>query len=54
MGFDALFFARLDYKEKEKRLNDKSMEWIWMPNEDSLGKDVNLLTHVLYAHYSSP
>ena len=54
MGFDALFFARLDYKDKEKRMNDKSMEWIWMPNEESLGKDINLLTHALYAHYSSP
>jgi hypothetical protein len=54
MGFDALFFARLDYKDKEKRMNDKSLEWIWMPNEQSLGKEVNLLTHVLYNHYSSP
>ena len=35
-------------------MNDKSLEWVWMPNEQSLGKDVNLLTHTLYAHYSSP
>jgi lysosomal alpha-mannosidase len=54
MGFDAWFFARLDYKDKEKRMNEKSMEWVWMPNKDSLGKDVNILTHALYAHYSSP
>ena len=54
MGFDAWFFARLDYKDKEKRMNEKSLEWIWMPNEESLGKDVNILTHTLYAHYSSP
>ena len=54
MGFDALFFARLDYKDKEKRMNDRSLEWVWMPNEQSLGKEVNLLTHVLYHHYSSP
>lgn len=54
MGFDALFFARLDYKDKEKRMNEKSLEWVWMPNKDSLGKEVNLLTHTLFNHYSSP
>jgi hypothetical protein len=54
MGFDAFFFARLDYKDKEKRMNDRSMEWVWMPNEQSLGKDVNILAHTLYCHYSSP
>jgi len=48
MGFDALFFGRLDYQDKNKRMNEKSMEWIWMPNEDSLGKDVNIFTHAMY------
>jgi hypothetical protein len=33
MGFDAWFFARLDYMDKDKRMNEKSLEWIWMPNE---------------------
>lgn len=54
MGFDALFFARLDYNDKEKRMNEKSMEWVWMPNAESLGTEVNILTHALYHHYSSP
>lgn len=48
MGFDALFFGRLDYQDKNKRMNEKSMEWIWMPNADSLGTDVNLFTHAMY------
>ena len=52
MGFDALFFGRLDYQEKNKRMNDKELEWVWMPSE--LGNEVNLLAHVLYNHYSSP
>jgi hypothetical protein len=52
MGFDALFFARLDYQEKNKRMNNKEMEWVWMPS--SQGSEVNILTHVLYNHYSSP
>ena len=54
MGFDAWFFARLDYQDKNKRMNDLEMEWIWMPNKDSLGSDVQIFTHAFYNHYSSP
>ena len=54
MGFDALFFARLDYKDKEKRMNEKSLEWVWIPNQESLGPEVNILTHAMFAHYSAP
>ena len=35
-------------------MNDRSLEWVWMPNNDTLGNDVNVLAHTLYAHYSSP
>jgi lysosomal alpha-mannosidase len=42
MGFDAWFFARLDYQDKEKRLQEKSMEWVWRP------------FYALYQHYSAP
>lgn len=31
MRFDALFFARIDYQDKAKRLEDKSMEFLWRP-----------------------
>lgn len=31
MGFDAWFFARLDYMDKEVRLNNTEMEFIWRP-----------------------
>ncbi len=54
MGFDALFFGRLDYQDKNKRMNEKSMEWIWMPNSDSLGKEVNLFTHTMWNSYENP
>lgn len=40
MGFDALFFSRLDYKDKQRRISDQEMEWIWRPSVDSLGKEV--------------
>ena len=29
MGFDSWIFARIDYEDREKRLQEKAMEWIW-------------------------
>eukprot|EP01042_Synura_sphagnicola_P004654 gene4654-5910_t len=29
VGFDALFFGRIDYQDRAKRMNEKSMEMIW-------------------------
>jgi len=37
MGFDAWFFARLDYQDKSKRLDEKTMEFVWRPMYESLG-----------------
>lgn len=54
MGFDAWFFARLDYEDKNKRMDEKALEFIWRPNSDTLGNDVQIFTHALYNHYSSP
>jgi hypothetical protein len=54
MGFDAWFFGRIDYQDKLNRKNDTSLEWIWFPNNDTLGKDVNIFTHTLYESYGSP
>lgn len=54
MGFDAWFFSRLDYQDKEIRLVDKSMEFVWRPFYDSLGSRTQIFTHVLYNHYSAP
>lgn len=54
MGFDAFFFARLDHGDKERRVNERELEFIWQPNSQSLGKDVNIFTHVLWNHYSAP
>lgn len=36
-GFDGLFFARLDYQDKNTRLQSKTMEMIW-EGSPSLGK----------------
>ena len=53
MGFDAMFFGRIDYQDKNKRMNDKTMEWVWMPSNE-LGTDVNIFAHTLYQGYGSP
>ena len=36
-GFDGLFFGRLDYQDKAKRMKSKTMEMMWDGSE-SLGK----------------
>ena len=54
MGFDAWFFARLDSEDKNRRLLNKELEFVWRPNPQSLGNDTQIFTHVLWAHYSSP
>jgi len=38
MGFDAFFFARLDSWDKNKRMDEKELEWIWRPNSETIGK----------------
>ena len=54
MGFDAFFFARTDYRDKQQRKQDKSLEFLWQPMHDTLGKDAEILAHVLNDHYSAP
>jgi len=53
MGFDAFFFARIDYDDKIKRLQDKTLEMVWRGSK-SLGASTDMFTSVLYAHYSPP
>lgn len=54
MGFDAWFFARLDYQDKERRLDTQEMEWLWRPFFNHLGKRTQIFTHAMYQHYSAP
>ena len=46
-GFDGLFFGRLDYQDKDKRLKDKNMESMWMASS-SLGKENYYMISVSY------
>lgn len=52
-GFDGLFFGRLDYQDKEKRLKDKTMEQMWLAS-NNLGDSSALFTGVNYNGYGPP
>ncbi len=51
MNFDGLFFARLDYQDKQKRKSNKTMELIWKASDD-LGKSSDLFTGVMDMGYA--
>ena len=53
MGFDGLFFGRLDYADKDDRLKKKTMEMMWK-GSDALGKSSWLMTGALYNGYGPP
>ena len=54
MGFDAWFFARIDYQDKEKRVNESTLEYVWRPMQEDWGSRGEIFTHTLYHHYSAP
>ncbi|XP_050428078.1 lysosomal alpha-mannosidase-like [Adelges cooleyi] len=53
LGYDGLFFGRLDNEEKTQRLENKTAEMIWQ-SSPNLGRSADLFTHVLYNQYSAP
>ena len=54
MGFDSWFFARIDKDDKDKRMAEKSMQWVWKPMHESLGDSVSIFTHTFPDHYHQP
>lgn len=52
-GFDGFYFARLDYRDKDKRKKDKTMDMLWTGSAN-LGSGSNIFTSALYNHYSTP
>jgi len=51
MGFDAWFFARLDFQDKEEREANKAMEFVWQPFEKHLNATAQIYTYVMNNHY---
>ena len=54
MNFDAIFFARMDYQDKIKRMNESALEFLWRPFSETRGNDTEILAHMMYSHYSAP
>ncbi|EFJ34782.1 hypothetical protein SELMODRAFT_266756 [Selaginella moellendorffii] len=53
LGFDALFFARIDYQDRRQRYKDKSLEVIWQ-GSNTLGSDAQVFTSIFPVHYGPP
>ncbi|GMY12972.1 alpha-mannosidase At3g26720-like [Fagus crenata] len=53
LGFDSLFFARIDYQDRAKRLNEKSLEIVWRGSK-SLGSSSQIFTGIFPRHYDPP
>ncbi|XP_050319281.1 lysosomal alpha-mannosidase isoform X2 [Bactrocera neohumeralis] len=53
MGFDGLFFGRLDYQDKMERLTTKTAEMIWRASAN-LEDSSKLFTGALYNQYQPP
>ncbi|XP_060071778.1 lysosomal alpha-mannosidase-like [Ylistrum balloti] len=54
MGYDGLFIGRLDHADKDVRLNQTNMEFVWRGSPNNLGKTAQLFTGVLYNGYGPP
>ncbi|XP_057543590.1 probable alpha-mannosidase At5g13980 isoform X1 [Amaranthus tricolor] len=54
VGFDSLFFARIDYQDREKRMADKSLEVVWQGSK-SLGASAEIFTGAFWqGNYEPP
>ncbi|KAI3670137.1 hypothetical protein L6452_41791 [Arctium lappa] len=53
VGFDSLFFARMDYQDRAKRKSDKTLEVVWQGSR-SLGSSSQLFTGIFPRHYDPP
>jgi alpha-mannosidase len=50
VGFDSLFFARIDYEDRRQRKSSKTMEFVWQASS-SLGGSSRVWTSVLDPDY---
>ncbi|XP_056018882.1 lysosomal alpha-mannosidase-like isoform X2 [Ostrea edulis] len=54
MGYDGLFFGRVDFEDKFHRELTKSMEMVWQGSPSNLGPSSDLFSGVLYHGYNPP
>ncbi|KAJ4729552.1 Alpha-mannosidase [Melia azedarach] len=53
VGFDSLFFGRIDYQDRNKRKNEKSLEVVWLGSR-SLGSSVPIFAGAFPKNYEPP
>ncbi|KAH9308254.1 hypothetical protein KI387_036165, partial [Taxus chinensis] len=53
LGFDSLFFARIDYQDRAKRRDQKSLEVVWRGSKTS-GSSSQIFAGAFPVHYSPP
>ncbi|KAL0351209.1 UNVERIFIED_CONTAM: Alpha-mannosidase [Sesamum radiatum] len=53
LGFDSLFFARIDYQDRAKRRSDRTLEVIWQGSR-SLSSSSQIFTGIFPIHYEPP
>ncbi|RHY60460.1 hypothetical protein DYB38_012097, partial [Aphanomyces astaci] len=51
IGFDALYFSRIDYQDYEKRKKDNTLEFMWKP---SASRNDSVFTGVMQDGYGGP
>ncbi|XP_072971549.1 probable alpha-mannosidase At5g13980 [Typha angustifolia] len=53
VGFDALYFSRIDYQDREKRKDTKSLEVVWRGSK-TLGSSADIFTGIFPINYEPP
>ncbi|XP_047341830.1 probable alpha-mannosidase At5g13980 isoform X2 [Impatiens glandulifera] len=53
VGFDSLFFGRIDYQDRAKRYVDKSLEVVWQGSK-SLGSSAQIFAGAFPSNYEPP
>ncbi|KAI8018711.1 hypothetical protein LOK49_LG04G01267 [Camellia lanceoleosa] len=53
LGFDSVHFARIDYQDRAKRKEDKSLEVVWRGSK-TFGSSSQIFANAFPVHYSAP
>ena len=51
---NALFFSRIDYREKDERKMKKKLEFVWSVCDNYNYNTNSILTHIFSNHYDYP
>lgn len=53
VGFDSVFFARIDYQDRAKRKDEKSLEFVWLGSK-TLGSSAQIFAGAFPENYEPP